>query len=72
MGSRILTAMDGSDSSRHAMKQAIELARNWSAKLRIVHVADMNWLPIGPELAIDTLWECWSCLKFSVLSTPNI
>jgi nucleotide-binding universal stress UspA family protein len=50
---RILAAVDGSDASRHALDQAIELARQLSATLRIVHVVDMNWLPLAPELAID-------------------
>ncbi|OGS94611.1 MAG: hypothetical protein A3H31_12850 [Gallionellales bacterium RIFCSPLOWO2_02_FULL_57_47] len=54
MYSKILVAADGSDTSRHALKQAIELARKLSAKLRIVHAVDMNWLPIGPEVGIDT------------------
>ncbi len=54
MFSKILVAVDGSDTSRHALNQAIELAKNLSAKLRIVHVVDMSWLPIGPELAVDT------------------
>lgn len=53
MYSKILVALDGSDTSLHALQQAIELARNLSATLRIVHVVDMNWLPLGPELAID-------------------
>src|SRR3989338_2156883 len=54
MYSKILVAADGSDTSRHALKQAIELARKLSAKLRIVHAVDMTWLPIGPEVGIDT------------------
>lgn len=54
MYSRILVAVDESDTSRHALKQAIELARKLSATLRMVHVLDMSWLPIGPEVAIDT------------------
>jgi len=53
MYSKILVAVDGSDSSLHALKHGIELARNLSATLRIVHVVDMNWLPLAPELAID-------------------
>ena len=55
MYSRIMVAVDGSETSMYALKQAVELARNFSAKLRIVHVVDMSWLPIGPELAIDTM-----------------
>ena len=54
MYSNILVAVDGSETSQHALQQAIDLARKLSAKLRIVHVVDMSWLPIGPELAIDT------------------
>ncbi len=54
MYSKILLAVDGSDTSLHALKQAIELAKGLSATLRVVHVVDMSWLPIGPELAIDT------------------
>ena len=54
MYSNILVAVDESDTSRHALMQAIELARRLSAALRIVHVVDMGWLPIGPEVAIDT------------------
>ena len=53
MYSRILVAVDGSETSRHALKHAIELARSLSAKLRIVHVVEMSWLPIAPEIAID-------------------
>jgi len=54
MYSRILVAVDESDTSRHALQQAIELAKKLSATLRMVHVLDMSWLPIGPEVAIDT------------------
>lgn len=55
MYSKILVAVDESDTSRHALKQAIELARKLAATLRMVHVVDMSWLPIGPEVAIDTV-----------------
>jgi nucleotide-binding universal stress UspA family protein len=54
MYSKILVAVDESETSRHALKQAIELARNLSSALRMIHVVDMSWLPIGPEVAIDT------------------
>lgn len=53
MTSNILVAVDGSETSRHALAQSIELARRLSARLRIVHVVDMGWLPLGPEVAID-------------------
>jgi len=54
MYARILVAVDESDTSRHALQQAIELAKKLSASVRMVHVLDMSWLPIGPEVAIDT------------------
>ena len=54
MYSKILVAVDESETSRHALQQAIELAKNLSASVRMVHVLDMSWLPIGPEVAIDT------------------
>lgn len=54
MYTRILVAVDGSETSGHALQHAIELARGLSASLRMIHVVDMSWLPIGPEVAIDT------------------
>lgn len=54
MYGRILVAVDESDTSRHALQQVIELARKLSASVRMVHVVDMSWLSIGPEIAIDT------------------
>jgi nucleotide-binding universal stress UspA family protein len=54
MYSKILVAVDESETSRHALQQAIELAKKLPASVRMVHVLDMSWLPIGPELAIDT------------------
>jgi nucleotide-binding universal stress UspA family protein len=50
----ILVAVDGSETSRHALKYATDLARTMSAALRIIHVVDMGWLPIAPEIAIDS------------------
>ena len=53
MYSRILVAVDESPHAGHALTHAAGLAKGLSAALRIVHVADMGWLPLGPELAID-------------------
>ena len=50
--SRILVAIDGSPQSEHALAHAIGLAKAMSATLRIVHVADMGWIPLATELAI--------------------
>lgn len=46
MYQRILVAVDGSDLSNRALREAISLAQSQSAVLRIVHVADevtLNW-----------------------------
>ena len=46
MYQRILIAVDGSDLSNHALREAIALAQNLHAALRIVHVVDevtLNW-----------------------------
>jgi len=46
MYQRILIAVDGSDLSNHALREAITLAQNLHAALRIVHVVDevtLNW-----------------------------
>ena len=53
MYSNILVAVDDSDTSRHALQQAIALAQGLAARLRVVHVIDMSWLTLGPELAVD-------------------
>jgi len=53
MYSRILVAVDGSAGAARALNHAIALARAFKASLRIVHVVDMGWLPLGPELAVD-------------------
>lgn len=46
MYQRILIAVDGSDLSDHALREAISLAQGVGATLRIVHVVDevtLNW-----------------------------
>lgn len=51
---RILVAVNGSDTSRHALKPATSFVTRLPAKLRSVHNVDMSWLSTGPELATDT------------------
>jgi len=53
MYARIVAGVDGSTHAEHALRHAVELAKACGATLRIVHVADMGWLPVGPELGID-------------------
>jgi len=49
----ILVAVDGSETSEHALTYATELARVTSAALRILHVVDMGWLPVAQEIGVD-------------------
>jgi nucleotide-binding universal stress UspA family protein len=56
--SRILVGIDGSPHGEHALAHAVFLARVSSARLRIVHVVDMGWLPLGTELAMHTAEIC--------------
>lgn len=54
MYKHILVAMDGSPHAEKALQHALQLAKKTSAKLRILHVADMTWMLVGSEFAIDT------------------
>lgn len=54
MYERILVAVDGSPASARAVTHAIAMSKALGARLRILHVVDMGWLAVGPELAIDT------------------
>jgi nucleotide-binding universal stress UspA family protein len=53
MYARILASVDGSTQGEHALRHAIGLAQALGAALRVVHVVDMGWLPLAPELALD-------------------
>lgn len=54
MYKRILVAMDGSPHAEKALQHALQLARETSAELRLLHVVDMTWMLVGSEFAIDT------------------
>lgn len=49
MYSRILVAVDGSESSWQALKRGIELAKKLPARLRVIHVIEPVQTPAGPE-----------------------
>jgi nucleotide-binding universal stress UspA family protein len=49
MFKRILVAVDGSDTAQQALQEAIRLARELQAKLRIVHAVDVVNLNLGTE-----------------------
>lgn len=52
MYQRILVPVDGSKTAQHALDEAIKLAKQWQAQLRIVHVVDMVTLS-WPEAGYD-------------------
>ena len=49
MFKRILVAVDGSDTADQALQEAIKLAKEFGAQLRIVHVVDVVNLNLGVE-----------------------
>jgi len=53
MYARILAGVDGSTQGDHALRHAAGLAKALGAALRIVHVVDMGWLPVAPEVGLD-------------------
>lgn len=53
MYKRIVAGVDGSAHAEHALRHAVALAKALGASLRIVHVSDMGWLPVAPELGLD-------------------
>jgi nucleotide-binding universal stress UspA family protein len=53
MYKRILVGIDASVHAAHALRHAAALAKALSAALNVVHVVDMGWLPVAPELGLD-------------------
>ena len=49
MFKRILVAVDGSDTADQALREAIKLAREFQAQLRIVHAVDIVNINLGTE-----------------------
>ncbi len=49
MYGRILVAFDGSEASDRALDEAVRLARNQAARLRLVHIVDTSCLYHGDE-----------------------
>ena len=54
---RILVAVDGSDTSELALRQAIQLAKEHGARLRLVHVVDELAVKLGPTYTPDDFWR---------------
>ena len=56
---RIIVGIDGSSHAEHALRHAVGLAKELGAGLRVVHVVDMGWLPVAPELGFDSDESRW-------------
>jgi len=54
---RILVAVDGSDTSELALRQAIQLAKEQGARLRLVHVVDELGVKLEPTRTLDDFWR---------------
>jgi len=52
MYKRVFVGIDGSPHSEHALQHALGLAKALGATVRIVHVVDLGWMPVTPELGI--------------------
>jgi nucleotide-binding universal stress UspA family protein len=50
---RIVVGVDGSAHAKRALEHAVSFAKALGAALRIVHVVDLGWLPLAPELGLD-------------------
>lgn len=54
---RILVALDGSGTSERALREAIRLAREQRARLRLVHVVDEFAAKARPAASLDEFWK---------------
>jgi len=55
MYKRILVPVDGSETSNRGLKEAIALARQSGAQLRLLHVVDESVLALTPEVGVVDL-----------------
>ncbi len=56
----IMVAVDGSDTSDLALQEAIQLAKDQKASLRIVHIVDENFVNYGEAyIDYDALQAAW-------------
>jgi nucleotide-binding universal stress UspA family protein len=61
MYERILVAVDGSDTSSHALREGIALAKKFETPLRIVHVIENAYVRVGPAegINVEPIAQAW-------------
>ena len=59
---KILTAVDGSKHADKALEYAVQLARNYSAHLALVHVEEDRLIRIGGPQVVDCLGSVGECI----------
>lgn len=56
---RIMVAVDGSESSELALKDAIQLTKDLSATLKVIYVVDQNIVQFSDSAEVDYIWEAY-------------
>ena len=59
---KILTAVDGSKHADKALEYALQLAKNYSAKMALVHVEEDNIIRIGGPQVVDRVGTVGECI----------
>jgi nucleotide-binding universal stress UspA family protein len=65
---RILTAVDGSKHADKALEYAVQLAKNYSANLALVHVEEDKLIRIGGPQVVDCLGTVGECILKDALT----
>jgi nucleotide-binding universal stress UspA family protein len=65
---RILTAVDGSKHADKALEYAVQLAKNYSANLTLVHVEEDKLIRIGGPQVVDCLGTVGECILKDALT----
>ncbi|MHB8622347.1 MAG: universal stress protein [Sulfuricaulis sp.] len=71
MYKHILVAVDGSDTSQRALREAINFAKDYQAELRLVHVIDETPLVWGESAALGVTETVFEALRQIGQATAN-
>jgi nucleotide-binding universal stress UspA family protein len=73
MYERILVAVDGSDTSSHALREGIALAKKFATPLRIVHVIENAYVRVGPAegINVEPIAQAWRLTGQKVLDEAS-